>query len=134
MTIVAGAVSRPALVLRKVVFLKVRISDPAGLLPPVNNNPSRAPNLIVGVVFGSGAFLAAEIARADRSGRDYQMSIPAGVPLKLWVFSRHVTLTDAKSLTVDNSGARIPFQAAAGQDHVFALSVSGRDPQSPAED
>ncbi len=130
-TIAAGAVDRPALVLKRGVFLKVRVNDPRGLLPPVKNDPSRAPNLILGVVFGSGAFLAAAITRADQSGRDYQMSIPAGVPLKLWVFSRHVTLTDAMGLPVDNSGGRIPFQALAGQDQVFTLNVSGRDPQSP---
>jgi hypothetical protein len=53
------------------------------------------------------------------------------VPLKLWVFSRHVTLTDAMGLPVDNSGGRIPFQAVAGRDQVFTLNVSGRDPQSP---
>jgi hypothetical protein len=130
-TIGAGAVNRPALVLKRGVFLKVRVNDPRGLLPPMKNDPSRAPNLIVGVVFGSGAFLAAANTRADQSGRDYQMSIPAGVPLKLWVFSRHVTLTDAQGLPVDNSGGRIPFQAVAGRDQVFTLNVSGRDPQSP---
>ena len=130
-TIAAGAVHRPALVLKKGVFLKVRVNDPKGLLPPVKNDPSRAPNLIIGVVFGSGAFLAAAITRADQSGRDYQMSIPVGVPLKLWVFSRHVTLTDALGLPVDNSGGRIPFQAVAGKDQVFTLNVSGRDAQSP---
>jgi hypothetical protein len=130
-TIGAGALHRPALVLKRGVFLKVRVNDPRGLLPPVTNDASRAPNLIIGVVFGSGAFLAAAITGADQSGRDYQMSIPAGVPLKLWVFSRHVTLTDSMALPVDNSGGRIPFQAVAGQDQVFTLNVSGRDPQSP---
>ncbi|MBI1898203.1 MAG: carboxypeptidase regulatory-like domain-containing protein [Acidobacteria bacterium] len=134
LTVVAGAVHRPAVVLKKGVFLKIRVNDPGGLLPPVKNDPSRAPNLIIGVVFGNGAFLAAEITRADQSGRDHQMSIPAGVPLKLWVFSRHVTLTDSKGLPVDNSGGRVPFQALTGQDQVFTLNVSGRDPQAPQED
>jgi hypothetical protein len=83
------------------------------------------------VVFGSGAFLAADIASVDRSGRDYQMTIPAGIPLKLWVFSRHVTLTDSRGLSVDNSGGKIPFQAAAGQDQVFTLTVSGPDLRLP---
>lgn len=130
-TIAAGSVDRPALVLKRGVFLKVRVNDPKGLLPLMKSDPSRAPNLIIGVVFGSGAFLAAANTRADQSGRDYQMSIPTGVPLKLWVFSRHVTLTDAAGLAVDNSGGRIPFQAVPGQDQVFTLNVSGRDPRSP---
>jgi hypothetical protein len=96
----------------------------------LKNDPSRAPGLIVGVVFGSGAFLAADITSVDRSGRDYQITIPAGMPLKLWVFSRHVTLTDSKGLAVDNSGGRIPFQAAAGQDQTFTLNVTGQDVRS----
>ncbi len=131
LTIAAGVMDRPALVLKRGVFLKVRVNDPKGLLPPMKNDPSRAPNLIVGVVFGNGAFLAAANTRADQTGRDYQMSIPTGVPLKLWVFSRHVTLADAAGLPVDNSGGRIPFQAVAGQDQVFTLHVSGLDPKSP---
>ena len=36
----------------------------------------------------AGAFLAADLMRSDQTGRDYQMSIPAGMPVKLWVFSR----------------------------------------------
>lgn len=96
----------------------------------MTNDPSRAPNLIIGVVFGSGAFLGATNIGADRSGRDYQMSIPAGVPLKLWVFSRHVMLTDASGARVDHSGGSIPFQAVAGRDQVFTLNVTGRDPLS----
>jgi hypothetical protein len=86
----------------------VRVNDPAGLLPPGNTSPLRAPNLIIGVVFGDGAFLGADNTGVDAAGRDYQMSIPTGVPLKLWAFSRHVTLTDSRAAPVDNSGARIP--------------------------
>ena len=130
-TISAGAVQRPSLVLKRGVFLRVRVNDPAGLLPPVKDSPSRAANLIIGVVFGSGAFLAATNTRMDQTGRDYQMSIPAGMPLKLWVFSRHVTLTDSLGSPVDNSGGRIPFEATAGQDQTFTLIVAGRAPESP---
>ena len=130
-SILAGAVHRPTLVLKKGVFLKVRVNDPAGLLPPVKDGPLRAANLIVGVVFGDGAFLGATNTSVVPTGRDYQMAIPAGVPLKLWAFSRHVTLTDSRGSPVDNSGARIPFQATAGQDQFFVLNVSGRDSQSP---
>lgn len=132
-TLGSGAVQRPALVLQKGVFLKVKVNDPQGLLPTVKNDPSHADNLIVGVIFGNGAFLAADLTRADRGGREYQMAIPTGAPLRLWIFSRHVTLTDTAGSTVDNSGGRIPFQAIAGRDQEFDLRVSGRDPR-PAQE
>jgi hypothetical protein len=70
------------------------------------------------VRFGNGAFHGAN-RRTDKTGRDYEMVIPAGMPMSLWVFSRHATVTDAKGAPLDvTSGALIPFQAAAGQDQI----------------
>jgi len=130
-TILPGTVNRPALVLKKGVFLRVRVNDPAGLLPPVKDGPLGAANLIIGVIFADGAYLGAANTSTGRAGREYQMSIPAGVPLKLWVFSRHVTLTDSRRSPLVNPGANIPFQAVAGQDQLFTLSVSGRARVAP---
>jgi hypothetical protein len=130
LTLASGTVQRPALVLKKGVFLKTRINDPKSLLPPIKNDPSRAANLIVGVEFGNGAFLAAELQKGDQTGRDYQLAVPTGVPLKLWVFSRHVTLTDSNGAAVDNSGGRIGLQTADGQDLSFTLNVTGQDPRA----
>ena len=117
--------------LPKGVFLKVRVNDPAGLLSPVKDEPLRAANLIVGVIFGEGGFLAAANTGVGPFAREYQMNIPAGLPLKLWVYSRHVTFRDSAGSPVDNLGARIPFQAIPGRDASFVLTVSGRAPQSP---
>jgi hypothetical protein len=124
-------VATPTIVLKKGVLLKVRVNDPAGLLPAVKEDFLRPLNLIVGVVFGEGAFLRATNTGVDGAGRDYEMSVPAGTPLKLWVFSRHVTTADSRGLPVDNLGAKIPFQAAAGRDHAFTLHVSGRAALAP---
>ncbi len=63
-------------------------------------------------------------------GRDYRLVIPADMPMNLWVFSRHVSLADSKGRTVEQSGAKIPFQATAGQDQIFTLNVSGRAPEA----
>jgi hypothetical protein len=82
------------------------------------------------VKFGNGAFLGAVNTGVDMMGRDYRMVIPAGMPMNLWVFSRHVSLTDSNGRTVEQSGAEIPFQATAGQDQYFTLNVMGRAPEA----
>ena len=74
---------------------------------------SRPLKLIIGVVFGDGILRATNTAVAG-AVREYEMSVPAGTPLKLWVFSRHVTLADSTGVGIDNSGARIPFQQPPG--------------------
>jgi hypothetical protein len=129
-TIAAGGTSKYTLVLARGVFLKVRVNDPMHLLPPVKDGPMRAGNLIVGVRFGNGAFLGAENTGVDSAGRDYQMIIPADMPLKLWLFSRHVVLADTNAKAVDTSGAALPLQAVAGNDQAFTFTVSGAAAQS----
>jgi hypothetical protein len=125
-TISAGAESIPSVVLKRGVFLNVRVNDATGLLSSAAFNPVTAPDLIVGVVYGTGAFLAATVSRIDGSGRDYQMAIPYSVPLQLSVTSRHVAVADSQGLPVDTSGARlIPFKAAQGLDQFFILTVTG---------
>ena len=53
------------------------------------------------------------------------MPIPNGVPLNLWLFSRHVTLADGQGKTIPANGQRTPFQAAAGIDQSFTFNVTG---------
>jgi hypothetical protein len=50
-----------------------------------------------GVVFGNGAFLAAPRASTDSSGQNYEIAVPTSVPLRLWLYSQHVKLADAKT-------------------------------------
>ena len=129
-TVAPNAASKATLVLTKGVFLKVRINDPTHLLPQVKDGPLRASNLIVGVKFANGAYLGATNTGVDTSGRDYEMIVPTGVPLKLWLFSHHVSLADTSGQAVDMSGALISFQATSGSDQVFAFTVSGPTAQS----
>ncbi|MBZ5626353.1 MAG: carboxypeptidase regulatory-like domain-containing protein [Acidobacteriia bacterium] len=129
-TVAAAAPTKHTLILTKGVFLKVRVNDPLGLLPQTQDGPLKAGNLIVGVTFAKGAYLGAQNTGVDSAGRNYQMIIPAGAPLSLWLFSRHVALKDANGNPVDVSGARIAFQATAGSDQTFTFTVSGPLAQS----
>jgi hypothetical protein len=121
----ANATTGYTLALTKGVFLNVRINDPTHQLPQVKDEPLRAGKLIVGVKFGDGAYQGAPNTGVDAEGRDYQMVVPAGMPLQLWLFSRDVALTDAGGKPVNSAGATVPFQAVAGQDQNFTFVVSG---------
>ncbi len=122
----ANATTGYTLALTKGVFLNVRISDPKHLLPQVKDRPLHAGKLIVGVKFGDGAYQGAQNTGVDANGRDYQMVVPAGAPLQLWLFSRDVALADVAGKPVNSAGTTIPFQAVAGQDQNFTFTVSGR--------
>lgn len=124
-TVSANAASRQNIALTKGVFLKIRVNDPLGLLPRALDSPLRAGKLSVGIQYANGAYLGAPNTAVDSTGRDYQMTIPIGVPLKLWLFSSDIALTDTGGKPVNTSGTLIPFQASADQDQVLTVTVSG---------
>jgi hypothetical protein len=99
-TVNANAVSSVSLALAKGVYLKVRVNDPAGLLPQTIDGPMGGGKLVVGVNFANGAYLGAQNIGVDSGGRDYRMVIPTGMPLKLWMYGRDVSLTDASGSAV----------------------------------
>ena len=114
-----------ALNLTKGVFVTVQVSDPAGLLPQTSGGPFASPKLLVGVVFGRGAYQGASATAASPTGRTFQLAVPAGVPFTLRLFSTDVKVVDETGASVDVSGSRIPFQATAGQDVSFNFAISG---------
>lgn len=119
-------ISRPSLALKTGVFLKVPVNDPLGLLPSAPDGALGGSNLLIGVTFGKGGYHGAQRVGTDRNGRDYRIAIPVDIPLRLWVFSRHVILTDAAGASLDGRGAQIPIQPKLGQDMLVTLTVSGR--------
>ncbi|MDP2999223.1 MAG: hypothetical protein Q8N47_17175 [Bryobacterales bacterium] len=89
--------------LKKGAILRFRIEDPKALLP--KDSVVAAPHLIIGIRTETGAFHAAYTARQDATGRDLQLTVPFDTPLRLWVYSRHVKLTDTTGAVVDVTGA-----------------------------
>jgi len=124
-TVSAAATSMPSLTLEKGVFLNVRVNDPQRLLPQTLDGPLTPRKLIVGVWYANGAYQGARNTAIDSAGRSYELAIPTATPLKLWLFSRDVVLTDANGASVTASGAQTTFQAAAGQDQSFTFTVAG---------
>ena len=129
--VTASAVAQHNLVLKRGVLLRVHLNDPSQLLPPPASGLLARTGFIVGVIFGSGAYLAATRSAASATTRDYQIPVPAGAPLSLWLFSRDVSLADSSGSPLAGSGARIPFTAASGQDQSFNVRVSGVAPPLP---
>jgi hypothetical protein len=115
--------------LQEGVFLRVHVNDAAGLLPSSPESPAGPAHLIIGVIVGSGGFWAASVTGSTGTSREYMLKIPTNVPLKLWIFSQYVTLTNGVGASVDNSGANIPFVATPGNDQLFVLNVSGTLPE-----
>jgi hypothetical protein len=130
-TVSANQTTPQTLVLTKGVYLKVRINDPLGLLPQVEDGAWTPRKLIVGVKYAEGAYQGAENTAVDSAGRDYRLVLPTGQAFWLWLFSRDVALADSRGAAVDTSGSLIPFQPVAGQDQVFTFTVSGPARQAP---
>ncbi len=121
----AGAAVPLKLVLKRGVFLRVRINDPKGLLASEKVTALGGGRLIVGVRFGSGAFLGSEGVSPFPGGQEYRMVVPAGLPCSLWLFSRNVLLDDSSGARLTARGTLVPFQAKVGGDEIFTFTASG---------
>ena len=124
-TVPPGGTANQTTTLTKGVFLRVRVNDPLGLLPQTVDGVWTPRRLLVGVGYARGAYQGAQNTGVDAGGHGYELVIPAGLPLRLRLFSHDVALKDAGGNPVDISGSQIPFEAAAGQDRIFTFTVSG---------
>ena len=124
-TVSAGATANQTLVLTEGVYLNVRVNDPMGLLPQVVDGPWTPRKLLVGVVYGTGAYQGAQNTAVDSAGRNYRLIVPAGNPFSLWLYSTDVALADASGAAVAAPAGGVPFQASPGQNQAFTFTVTG---------
>jgi hypothetical protein len=128
-TVSARATTEQNLILEKGVNLHVRVNDPDGLLPQVIDGPWTPRRLLVGIVYGTGAYEGVPNTAVDSGGHSYQLIVPTGMSFNLWLYSTDVALADAKGEPVMAPAAGVPFQTSAGQDQAFTFTVS-RPPNS----
>jgi hypothetical protein len=121
-----GVVSRLNIQVRQGVFLNVRLNDPQSLLSASSVAALSAPRLILGVMFGNGAFLPARKVGTDAAGQNYQIAVPTATDLQLWLHSRFVSLTDVQGKSLPVAGAAIPFKAVLSIDQSFTINVAGK--------
>jgi hypothetical protein len=95
--------------LRRAATLIVRVNDPLGLLPAQGTQASGNP-LIVGVDASPSGFHGATTGPRDAlGGFDYRLTIPYGLPLTLWVFTRYFRVTDASGNALNTEGLNTVF-------------------------
>ena len=121
--VVSGQTTPVSITLSKGVHLQIAISDPKHLLPP-DRRPAGPPPVIVGVIFGQGAFLAANCTSVS-GAISCSMSIPAAVPFKLWLLNPTIGFAQVGGGTVASNGVGPAFQAATGIDQQFSFIASG---------
>lgn len=123
--VTAGTVAPLDIQLTPGALLNVTVNDPQQLLPTSESGPLDFPHLIVGVYFGSGAFLAAQRTAAGTGTQIYSMAVPTGIPLNLWLHSRFVSLADAAGNPLASAGAKLPFTASPNSTPGFTVNVTG---------
>ena len=87
---------------------------------------NQAVPLIVGVLINEHIFHAAPIISEDLAGRDHSITVPVGTPLKVWLFSRTLKVTDSLAKAIAIPGHAVPFQAAAGANRLdYLFNITG---------
>jgi hypothetical protein len=118
-----AAVEAGRIVLQKGVFLRVQVDDPGHLLA-VQPKPLRS-DLTIGVVTQGGTFWPAGLIQTTATGRTYRVAVPVGRPLYCWVWSADYGLS-VSGTAIAAKGSKLPFQASAGVDQLFTVSVTAR--------
>jgi hypothetical protein len=96
------------------------------LLPQVIDGPWTPRKLLVGVMYGAGAYQGAVNTAVDPSGRSYQLVIPSGTTFSLWFYSVDVIVEDPSgTVLAPLATGGISFETSTGQDQNFTFTISG---------
>lgn len=122
----AQPVARVTIVMKKGVAVPIRVDDPGGLLPR-HEGKTEGAHLLLGVSNDAFAFRPARLISADARGRNHQVVVPFGSPVKLVVFSSFFRLTDASGFALPSArSTAIPVLVPPGQQPpVIRLVVTG---------
>jgi hypothetical protein len=114
-----------AITLTQAASVLVQVNDPLGLLPK-RLDPTGDNGLILGIMTPGGAFFGAQPSLLS-GGRTYQLSLPFGRQMFIWVFSHSFTLVDAKGNQLPAAGSKIPIQVPAGSQTIqITIQVRGK--------
>jgi hypothetical protein len=93
----------------KGTLLQVRVNDPGGLWKAGSGKPE----VLIGVILPSSLFQPMRLASSDAGGKNFDVAIPAGTPVKMSVTAPHFAISDSQGLSLGATVA--PVQSSAGQ-------------------
>lgn len=108
--------------------LSVVISDPNNEMGQVTKQ-GMPPDLMMGVWGPKSLFYPVHLAIRNAQSTTYQMTIPAGTPLKFTIQSLHLNLADSQGQPLANNSAQMNFQSpAGGAAPTFTYVITGMTP------
>jgi hypothetical protein len=116
------AFDNSAVQLAKAATVTIRINDALLLLKPANGMTSP---LLVGVRDAWGRFHPGHETAVTGASRTFQVDVPYGTTLNLWLHSWRFLLTDSSGAALNRAGAQFPFQVAASSvppSYVFNIA------------
>lgn len=112
-------------VLKKGVFVPVRLNDPSGLLAQYEGKSASA-QLLIGVENDASFFRTAPIVSTDSAGRNHQVLIPFGAPINLVICSPVFQLSNAAGIALPTSSTSILIFVQRGdQAQTLTLNITG---------
>jgi hypothetical protein len=131
LTLTAGQQSNgTVLKLQTGSVLKIHLNDTSGLLAQ-QTKQGRNPDLLLGVFGGpQRTFYPAHQVGADKSGSDYQLTVPLDMPMTLVISSKSLKLADASGTALPSNASQQAFQHATGDSNpkAFVFTVTGVNP------
>jgi hypothetical protein len=119
------------LVVSKGAQVRVHLQDPLNLVPSPGT-PISGPKVIVGVQTSRGNIQVADFVAKTTAGWDLAITVPTNMPLKLWLFSRELTVADQKGAPLNTSGPASGISFAPGTDGTdVTLRITGRAKPQP---
>jgi hypothetical protein len=109
--------------LAKSVAVTIRINDPLSLLKAANTIASP---LVVGVRDRWGRLHPGRETAVSGSSHNFQVDVPYGTPLNVWLHSWRFLLADSTGGPIDHWGAQFPFQVGASSTAPsFVFNIAG---------
>jgi hypothetical protein len=113
------------LVVTKGAKVRIHIQDPLQLMPSSGTVIS-GPRVIAGVQTSGGSIHVADVIARTPAGWDLAITVPTNVPLRLWLFSRELTIADQHGVQLNTTGPASGIVFAPGPaDRDLTLRITG---------
>lgn len=121
-----GGTARADVTLAAGYRLRIRLDDGGGALAAAGEDQNSL-SILVAIVSGSAGFVPVLPSKQDRTGRDYEVVVPFGMPFKLTTSSGAFDLNDDRNVRIANNRHSQDINIPKGGTHpVVRLGIAGR--------